>query len=118
MKPISMDPGSVRPRADTETMPCTTCHRSTARWYVLKSRDPDLWLSMCARCWLYESDWGKGQADEIASLVAAVETRMGKPFQHGEDGKLTHVDDADRILSSIAVTARIFHVADRKAAGQ
>jgi len=115
MRPIPLDPASVRPRMDAEMMPCTACERRVARWYILKRRDPDLWLSMCARCWLYKSLWGKAYADDIAVLVAAVELRTGKTFQHGEEGKLTQDEDADRILSSIATTARIFHVADRKA---
>lgn len=110
MKPVHLDPKMVRPNMGG-AVSCRCCAKLCARWQVFEESE---WSSVCSRCWLYDSVWGKNAAVEIAGLVSAVEKRLGHRFQHGEDGKLIAIEDSDRILGAIAITSRIFHVASEQ----
>lgn len=75
---------------------CEYCRRERiAKWTIKLSERPEFW---CSKCFLYETAWGKDNAESRESIIALVETEM-KQSLRGDDGKLTD-DGADRILVS------------------
>ena len=81
---------------------CEFCSRElVGKWRVKLSGAEELW---CARCFLYETEWGKKNAAERDSLINAVEAEIKQPITT-QDGQLTD-DGADRILvSTVMVSA-------------
>lgn len=115
-QPVLLDPALMRPRMDADPCPCAHCARKSARWLWLKRTDEgaSLWLTTCSLCWFYTTPWGTENAEGLAELIAATEQRMGRQFARTTDGKLLEAADADRILSAVSITSRIFKAAERK----
>jgi len=109
MKPVLLDPATVRPQMD-EPRFCATCKKKSARWLVLTD---SAWISMCSLCWLYATPWGEQNAEGLAELVVGTEKSLGRQFVC-VDGKLSDFADGDRILSAISLTSRIFKAAERR----
>jgi hypothetical protein len=112
-KPLILDPKVMRPLPGALwDISCDMCDKRQARWELAT---PEL-LSVrkgtpvCSLCWLYESEWGKPRRDDIDHMIADVETEVGREFKRTEDGRLWSCADANRILSSIALTSRLFNV--------
>jgi hypothetical protein len=88
--------------------PCASCGKKRARWMFIPSDEQGA-VSVCGLCWMYESQWGKNRASELAEFKAKVEREIGKSFLV-DKGKLVQFEDADRLLSAIALTSQIFQI--------
>lgn len=100
--PVLINSKWVKPTgSDVEPMFCSKCLGKTARWAI--GRPPNNYFC-CAHCFLYETPWGKENADRITVLVLEVETSMGRSIS--EQGVVLP-GEADRILSSIVAISGI-----------
>ncbi len=93
---VNVDP--VRP--EEMPGPCEVCE-GEARWIAGR---PLQTRFFCAHCFLYETDGGIKDADEIAELVKVTEEQMGESIS--KDGKATR-EHSDRILGAIVMTTRM-----------
>lgn len=100
-KPVVLTDVSVDPVRQGETAgPCEVCE-GESRWIAGR---PLQTRFFCAHCFLYETDGGRRDADQIAELVRTVEEKMGRPIS--KDGKATR-EHSDRILGSIVMMTRM-----------
>ena len=98
---VLIDYGTVLPIGPKDKPgACIFCSNEYARWIVKLHDDRELW---CARCFLYETEWGKTNGDKLHGLVSAVEINIGKKLTD-DNGKLIQ-DESDRILSSVVLLA-------------
>ena len=112
-KPLLLDSKTLRPLPGALwDISCERCDKRQARWELfgpavgsVRKGEP-----ICSMCWLYESDWGKPRREDIDAFIADVEDETKRPFKRLEDGRLWSCSDANRILSAIAVTSRLFAV--------
>lgn len=100
--PVLIDTKWVRPSsADGEPGICSKCLMKIARWAIGKPPNNHL---CCARCFLYETPWGKENSKRIMMLVLEVEASLGRSIS---DEGVVREDEADRILSSIVAVSGI-----------
>ena len=99
--PVLIDAKWVRPSSDGAPEICSKCLEKTARWAI--GKPPNSYLC-CAHCFLYETPWGKENAEHIALLIIEVEASMGRSIS---DGGVVRKEEADRILSSIVAVSGI-----------
>lgn len=86
---------------------CASCSKDRARWMFFPKGEEQKRMPVCALCWLYESSWGKNRKEEIAEFRRSVESEVGKDFLKS-GGQLVRCEDADRLLSAIALTSHLF----------
>lgn len=87
--PPKVDPGD-----------CVCCGRkSSARWIIRLSGSDELW---CGKCFLYETEWAKINAQNRDRLVEEVERELKSTIT---DGGILTDDGADRILMSTVMLA-------------
>jgi hypothetical protein len=55
---------------------CSECHYPRANWQWLTA-DLTTGTSICALCYLYNSDWGKAQGPAMSTLLKELETGVG-----------------------------------------
>jgi hypothetical protein len=112
MKPLIIEPGTLRPLPEgLRGSSCVVCDKRQAMW---ERSSPEVRVPskriecVCSICWLYESEWGKGQRGAIDAFVEAVEKELGRPFGRFEDGRLLLSVDADRIVATVVSTSYRF----------
>lgn len=109
--PLVINPEYLRPLPESLwNVACDKCDKRQARWEFFPSDEPenDKGFMICALCWLYESEWGQNRREDIDEMIREVEKRAGQIFQRAKGNRLWSCKDADRILSSIALTSRMF----------
>lgn len=109
--PLRVSAKELRPRVkEAWGAACAVCDRLQSRWDYLREGD---YAPICSRCFLYETAWGKAQRENVQGMIHEVERGMESPFFRCADKTLL-CKDADRILSAIALTSRIFDSQDRR----
>jgi len=100
-RPVIVDAEWIRPLTSSdETLHCAKCLQPGARWLVGRHPNTSVW---CAHCFLYDTDWGKKEAQSISELVEEVGQQGHLATR---DGKVAR-DDADRILSAIVMVSKM-----------
>ena len=109
--PLLIDARRIRPILQQKEwdVDCSHCGEAQAR-FQFRPIEQDGWLFMCSLCWLYESEWGKNHAEEVADLVEDTEREIGTPFKRLESGRLEDPRDSDRILSSVVALSRVLEI--------
>lgn len=108
-KPIYLDPNNIRPLPKSmQGVACSVCNKTQAVWERTRVRTDQQGDPTCSLCWLYESKWGKDNGDQIGKLVSAVEDKLGRLFKKRDNAQLARCRDADRIMSAIVTTTRLF----------
>lgn len=109
--PLLIDARRLRPILSQEEwdVDCAHCAEPQAR-FQFRPIESDGWLMMCSLCWLYESEWGKRNKDQIEALIADTEKEMGQPFKRLEGGTLLDVREGDRILSAVVALSRVLEI--------
>lgn len=104
---IFLSPALLRPLVPSmRGVSCGTCSRTRAMWETGERE------FVCSLCWMYRSTWGLANAEELGRFTGFVEDRMGVVFEKKAD-QLTDCADADRIISAIALTSRMFAAQDK-----
>lgn len=124
MVPLVIDTRFLRPLPKSLwDSACHHCDKRQSRWEMGPPYGGETY-TVCSLCFLYESKWGEKRLDQISVLVQEVEAETGEKMLKAADGQsLLSCGDADRILSSIALTSRMFQMQDqvtalREAAGE
>ena len=102
--PVRLDPVSEFVKTDE---PCESCG-ATSTWVVGR---PQRETTLCGHCVLYNTQWGSRLQNSIVELVSAVEEGLGRKIS---DGLQVFPEEADRIVSSIAMTSRLAKARDQK----
>lgn len=96
--------GVVRPIGpkDSEKV-CVSCLKPQARWlYVPNDNEP--W---CAHCFLYKTDWARGNADGRDKLIKDIEIEMGAKLTDAMG--VLKASEADRVLASVVMVSAYVH---------
>lgn len=109
-KPAKLNSEWVRP-IDPNSQPlfCVNCLEDTARWILGTPENSDAW---CAYCVLYNTEWGRGNAESIDGLIKAVEENMGRKISGGDDR--VYRIEAHRIIGAIVASSRLYESARNK----
>ena len=92
---------------------CHNCDKRQSRWEMGPPYGGETY-TVCSICFLYDSKWGEKREDQIHVLVEECEAESGEKMLRDSDGKtLLSCKDADAILSSIALTSRMFQMQDQ-----
>jgi len=83
---------------------CVECDRPQAKWNL--QAVPGL-APVCSLCVLYKVPWLNKDAGDIAQLIELVEDAVGVRFEKDSLGCLLCCEDADRIVSSMVMTAKV-----------
>lgn len=102
-KPVLLDARYVKPikPGTNERYTCAMCSVVQARWVV--GAFPNQ-VRTCAYCFLYGSDWGEQNSDEIEEFVLEVEEKMGRAIS---DQGVAYPEESDRILQAIVMVSKI-----------
>jgi len=99
------------PRNTAQITMCTNCKRRSASWEVgQKGPAPRLACSMCV---LYELPDMARQREALDGFIEAVEKSRDKLMPRDGEGRLSQVDDADRIAGALIATERVLAVRGR-----
>lgn len=110
LKPLYISAREVRPLAAAmRGMACCDCGKRQAVWEKTVEVGQEKGHPICSLCFLYKSPWAKENQSSLEAFVAAVEESASTFFAKTDDNKLEVCKDADRIMSSIVLTTRLFH---------
>lgn len=90
---------------------CVECDRPQSKWNL--QAVPGL-APVCSLCVLYKVPWLNKNAEDIATLIELVEGAAQTVFEKDSRGCLLRCEDADRIVSSMVMTAKITAVMARR----
>lgn len=113
--PLIINPRLFRPLPeDMQGIACNSCEKTQAMWAMAVPNEnngpSDEIYTVCALCFLYESEWGKSRAEDIELLIKDVEDQQDKPFFRTAKGRLMFCEDADKILASIVLISKAVEV--------
>ena len=108
-KTIYIDPGTIRPLPKAmQGIGCAVCNRVQSVWERTHVRTQQSGDPVCSLCWMYETGWGKDNKEALSEFVSEVEDSLSALFKKTEDAKLERCEDADRIMSALVLTTRMF----------
>lgn len=108
--PLYVPAHRIRPLAPVmRGIACSLCNRRQSLWECTQTVQDQGGTPLCSLCFLYHSPWAEEQeTGNLDAFIAAVEAHMGKLFVRADDSSLEDCGDADRILSSLVTTTRMF----------
>lgn len=110
LKPIYIPAHEVRPLASAlRGIACCDCGKRQSVWEKTSTVGEDKGVPICSLCFLYRSPWAHNKQSMLEEFIIAVEDAAGTFFSKTEDNKLEDCKDADRIMSSLVLTTRLFH---------
>lgn len=110
LKPLYIPAHEVRPLASAmRGMACCDCGKRQSVWEKTSTVGQEKGLPICSLCFLYNSPWAKKKQSDLALFIVVVEQTANVFFEKTDDNKLANCKDADRIMSSIVLTTRLFH---------
>jgi hypothetical protein len=83
---------------------CVECDRPQAKWNLQAMQGL---APICSLCVLYKVPWLNKNADDIVQLIELVEGAASVAFEKDSLGCLLRCEDADRIVSSMVMTAKV-----------
>lgn len=112
MRTLGINPELLRPLPTALLgMPCESCIKHQSVWAYTQSQDQPTGTAVCSLCWLYKSRWAEEQGSErIEAFIGDVESLLPNKFQRDSSGRVSSIADADRLVSAIALTSRLFYV--------
>lgn len=110
LKPLYIPAHEVRPlTAAMRGVACCDCGKRQSVWEKTSTVGDEKGVPICSLCFLHKSPWANGKQSDLEAFVAAVEESANTFFAKTPDNRLEDCVDADRIMSSIVLTTRLFH---------
>ena len=110
LKPLYIPAHEVRPLASAlRGMACCDCGKRQSVWEKTSTVGDEKGVPICSLCFLYRSPWANGKQADLALFIVVVEETASVLFAKTTDNKMEDCKDADRIMSSIVLTTRLFH---------
>lgn len=91
-----------------EPLTCAFCSHERARWLLKLAHDVESW---CSICFLYDTEWGAGNAADRDFLILNTESALSSKITD-QNGRLT-IAGADRILSSVVFITAYKYASNR-----
>jgi hypothetical protein len=114
MRPLIVDPSTIMPLPEAMWgSNCSVCDRRQSRWeHVLDTSRRSGVRPICSLCWLYGSKWAEDNEEQLRVFVRAVHAARGGRLELDEKGRMTSIEQADRVMGSLVFTSRLFISAD------